>query len=890
MKRNYLTNIFITRVAGLSTSKLEDLSNNYILQKSLNEFLSLNKSLDELTENLLEIIFNYVSELEDKNLRTFLIKLKRIIYNKKEIPNDFTIKLKTLNLSFVDKIEEYIELNKRLKNNKISFSKKYNESKIKIRNNFKNIVKNSDFKKGLLISSPKLYKLIEIYTKIDVVKFNKKYLQIEQGLLKYASRMIMKSTPFGRFCSIIPGMIDSSNNKCTFTNNPQEKNSIMSLNKIFYNIIKRFLLQNDSIRQHLNIELNKTIFKEYGSFVYLTEIKGKEIFQRLTENEVLNLFFTELSNKDSIPFNALVTLVSDLPKLDTTEDEAKQYLDKLLEIGFLKFKIGVYEQDENWIEKVIELLTKIKHIEATQLVRLLDKANITIKKYSKATAQERLILYEKLNIDFIEGVKTLTKNNNLMINTPFYEDSTSDSKLILSQKFILPLEKLLDKFIKSTIKLANPRLEQITMRHFFDNFYTKDIVEVPLLKFYEDFYKNFYKDFLEKQKKIKADEKDEELENYDLSNPFKLEAIEKIKRGYNNIASLICNKWANSYEKDEINISQYELGKILEDVPSIMNPKPVSLSLFAEIVCDTTDTNKKLVLNNGKYLLGFGKYFSRFLRLFDDDIQRDFYKKNNFSEKKYLYAEISKDDDFNANLHPKLLKFEISYPTSEVGFADKQIMCTDLIVQRNPDDALSLLLIHKPTTEIVIPLDLGFLNPMMRPPLFQLLSKFSPPSNFSINIPNSPKMNKDRTKNEEIIFRPRIIFENRIVISRKTWIVKSEAVPSRNIGEEDSNFFLRLNLWREQENIPDELYFKLIPNYKGKVNTSKKAKKIPKDFYKPQYIDFNNPLMVELFEKQATNIKNCKVIFEERYPNKKQIINFKDNSFVTEQIFQFNMD
>ena len=160
--------------------------------------------------------------------------------------------------------------------------------------------------------------------------------------------------------------------------------------------------------------------------------------------------------------------------------------------------------------------------------------------------------------------------------------------------------------------------------------------------------------------------------------------------------------------------------------------------------------------------------------------------------------------------------------------------------------------------------------------------------------------------------------------------------PSLENNETDSEYFIRVNRWRAKNNIPDEVFVKIKPlpmqtqetkketqeensnddaqdsktetgtqesikedeqpeeknnNDETKQTENKESKpysKVSRDFYKPQYIDFNSPIFVSLFSKMTVNLKNFNVVIEERYPSKDQLPKFDNESYATEQIFQIN--
>lgn len=829
----------------------------------MQEYFELNNSILEIKNNISENLFLKISEVQEKSTRNRLLKLRRNIYQMKSV--DVKSLDAFLQIEEIEKIKILYKKQGNLEKFLEKFESNFNEETKIIRNKFKNQIQNYDFQKGLLISSKVLYDAQSYYKNSNSYSLNRKQEQIERGLLRYYSRMVMKATPFGTFCSIIPGSIVenrnngfSNKNGFSFTTAPIKKESIILINKGLYGSVLSYITSNENIKVKLELELNQTIKIENENLKYLTAFDKKEIFQKLENNEVLDLFQNEFEKTGTLVYEELISLMCVHPELEATKEEAIGYVDKLIEIGFLRFKVGIPEQQVDWVEPLINILNKVDDENAKKIIHLFTELNKKINQFQDALLEERAELLNEMDFLVKSTFEELEIKSDLIADLPFYEDSTTQSSVLLNELAINEIDNLLVKFISATRKLAYPRTEQASMRKFFDDHYEGDL-SIPLLDFYEDFYREHFKEHLEKQRKIQSNIKDDELKNYNTSNPFNLDVIKKIQEGHNKIQKLIVEKWNNN-PNENINLTCEEIKDIISDVPEI-SLKSNSSSLFSQIVISEDDKSNKLILPSGKYLLGYGKYFSRFLRLFPDKEQNLLFEKNN-TLSTCILAEISGDDNFNANLHPPLTEYEISYPTSEVGMANKQLKCTDIVVGKNPDDEFSLILKDIRNNKEIIPLDLGFLNPMMRPPLFQLLSKFTPPSNYSMHIPerkiihqNKTNNNEDgknekiKTENEdvkneeikekivenkidekkpEIIFRPRVTLEDKIILSRRCWIIPKVLFPNMESTDSNFNYFLKVNNWIIENKIPAEVYVKIKPlplPQNKKLEFQKKMKK-----------------------------------------------------------------
>jgi hypothetical protein len=155
------------------------------------------------------------------------------------------------------------------------------------------------------------------------------------------------------------------------------------------------------------------------------------------------------------------------------------------------------------------------------------------------------------------------------------------------------------------------------------------------------------------------------------------------------------------------------------------------------------------------------------------------------------------------------------------------------------------------------------------------------------------KMSQDLTsdisgrKNEtRIRVRPRIIYEDNLILQRKAWWVPKELLPERGSQETHWQYFVRVNLWRIKLEIPDEIFVFVYPSLQPQQLGDDALRKIVRDDYKPQYISFKNPFWVRLFEKLAQKAPTMMRI-EEMLPNSQQLLKIGESQYVTEFVVQW---
>ncbi len=320
-------------------------------------------------------------------------------------------------------------------------------------------------------------------------------------------------------------------------------------------------------------------------------------------------------------------------------------------------------------------------------------------------------------------------------------------------------------------------------------------------------------------------------------------------------------------------------------------------------------------------LSGFGKMISRFMHIFDASVTEDVRSWNSARAGEAMFIEDCDASYFNANLHPPLMPHEIWMPGGHNTLpAEKQIPVTDLQVRLSADGE-RLELLHKTLGKTAYVFDLGFQGHGGRSQLFQLLEKFtraeylsfypllnalsslSAPKPQQQTLPENAEQQPNETPKDAAIAaatpetkpqprvrtRPRVVYEEQLVLQRKAWFVPKELLPLRTKQETDWQYFERLNTWRSELGMPEEIFLFVNPrenqNNQENIDTDA-AKRVTRDDYKPQYISFRNPFMVKLFEGLLAKVMSVLKI-EEMLPNSRQMAEIAGQKYVTECVVQW---
>lgn len=882
-----IRNYFVCRVAGLPISAIQQLGSERCLLQ-FEAIDALERCLLQTREDVSQRLYEAIGASDNRPIRNQLLKLRRDLFNLRVVsPKTMDVVLGVVSADLRPTIRQFNTTVADYHRAIDQFTSVYNCAVDQTRHQFQQAISDPDFQKGIMLASDSLSHSLDKYTTQNhPTHLRKREAKVERSLLRYWTRMATKTTPFGTFCTVINGSFVTTNDGVGFTASPAEKRSFIRLNKSLYGAIVTYLQKSAGIREFLHVELNPTLHQETGQFIFLSAVDGNEVFQRVPANAVLGLIANLFRQQVSQPLHCLIETLCRHPQIEASLAEATAYINKLVAIGFVRFRTGIREQEADWDRPLINILECIDHPVTAQISTLLRQLRVISTQYATASLTERSPLIgqsRKLVKETFTALGIALPDTKV----PFYEDCSAQSELVVPREsYRLAIEHL-QTFTALLRTIGWPRGEQITMRHFFEQTYGRE-KSIPLLQFYETFYREHFKAHLERERDQQRGQK-QEGDHYDLRNPFKQPLIDQIMAAQNKLTQRLTALWQANPTAVQIDVTHADFADALADVPPV-SVNASSLSVFVQLIpaLDATG-DPAFVMPNGSQSLGFGKYFSRFLYMFPQEVQEQIVTDNVALTDDYV-AEICGDAGFNANLHPPLLDWEISYPTGESGSAESQIRTADLMVACDPENPHTLALFVRDSGKRVIPVDLGFLNPRMRPPLYQLLSRFTRPANQTLVLPKTLSGKRSEAEDPEISYRPRIVYEGALVLGRRQWSMPTACFPMVRPQEQADAYFLRVNRWRKAQGIPETVFMRV--RNQGYFSNSKRKRKPngahSRDMYKPQFIDFRAPLLVELFGRTGFGLEKFTVTLEECLPDHTHHISHDGEQFATELIVQLN--
>ncbi|MCB0634095.1 MAG: lantibiotic dehydratase, partial [Lewinella sp.] len=753
--------------------------------------------------------------------------------------------------------------------------------------------------KGLNFASDHLLDQIKKYTQTPSNDFKKKELHIEKGVIKYLTRIAFKTSPFSTFTNI--SSLDLSQAPPTNPGISTKKKikSTVKLNTLLFKSLMDLFYVYVPIRRYLMVEINPTLEKKEGQYLFIINVSDIESVQKLNQNPVL-VFIEELLKKRRISFGELVAVL--VEQTEESVEACEIYTRDLVALGFIELKTGISGLDPEWDSKLFSFLQidELKNdLIVSRIIALLNdlqrvKKQLEIEHYAE---RKKLLSesYQKV-IDLFEFYNSVVQNRqssqethiqskqffgkgerisfSLKKNNIFYEDTSFQNDHFLDIKQTQTIIGLIAQLAEYAYPLRYD-LDYERLKQFYRDRY--GIRSTSIVTLYHDY-------FQEVLIPIESYEKSENKLSEEEPNYFHLPS----QQNY----AILRQRWSNALlqvlapaQNGEINISKKHLDEAQKhcEVEHTSIPND-SLATFVQIYQG----------NKGKYkaftkslTIGYGRFYSRFLDILPKEVAEEMKEKNRSKTKKdVLHLENLGATYFNANIHATLMDREVKSPGNHNFLpADQQIPLSGIHVQVADDG--ELILVEKNSGKKVKIYDLCFQGQDSRPKLFRLLHNFSPVKHVNIYGLYAPinqhfEKSAKHTAHPDTVFFPRITFEEQIILQRKAWVFQPDSIPQRMPQQEDVDYFLSLKNWLEFHKIPDEV-FVCLSNTR---QFTKETNRLTRDDYKPQYIDFNNPTLCLFFERIVKKVSTALRV-EEMLPNSEQACQFSNSHNIYEYLFQW---
>ncbi|MCL5952740.1 MAG: lantibiotic dehydratase family protein [Chloroflexi bacterium] len=729
---------------------------------------------------------------------------------------------------------------------------------------------------------------------------------------------------------------------------PWHLESRIRLNNAIGQYLTGLLAKHPSISGTFLLRPNPSLSKKRDCYVYLVNVNNVESFQHLAANPVLELLIQLMSAKgEGVTYRDLVEILAQDDCVSASRQELQAYLNRLIELGFLEIDVGVSALNPDWDIRLTERLRQIDSdsTELHDVVALLNDIRCMADRYSVAGIQLRAQILEEVYSRLKEICSRLRDATEpaLVHKECASEEShgaemDQDTRLAPSPKtevftrktetrFYFTPERILfeDTRTRHAPEIDPLQLEQIVvalndlfqeamrfeyhqdahdemLAYFLRKYGTT--ASVDLLTFYEDYYRDFKKPETERLRQerharakcslgVGHDDISEQISKLcDRSNlnPRIVEREQRNRRWLQQLTAIVKSR-NSEIQCEEIRLKRehFEMTNELLSCAAT-NDRRSSHDVFMQFYKEQqADGSDRLIGVFNGHFPGFGKMMSRFLYLFDPTVTtelREWIDSMNHNE---LFVEGCDSSVFNANMHPTLFRLETRVPGGQNSLPpNQQVPATELHISVTPSGN-QLQLIHLPSGNRVYIFDIGLQALGARSQLYQLLEQFTlakvPTWNKLIDALTGFPEYKDNSENLPRII-PRIVYENIIVLQRKAWHFPKTFIPIKGGAESDWSYFVRINQWRIEQSIPEEVFAYVATIAEMEDTGLDPTKSINPDDRKPQYISFRNPLLVNLFDTLAKKAAT-KLIIVEMLPSSNQLLQIDNRRCATEFLIEW---
>lgn len=822
-------------------------------------------------------LYDLITAQTDDENRQPLINLKRQIYNDKKITlQKLEEAMDLFPVALALELKSYLFLEQSIANfheaNRTNFQLQLASQHKKLQQ----LASEPSLQNGLLLSSPVLLEQLPAYQKRAPEAFRQKEHRISFSLLRYLTRMCFKTSPFSTFT--YTGIMQLSRKQLQeprpFSKTIAHK---IRLNNGLFEYLKSILIHHPRINEAMMVRLNKTAVIREQKIHFLINFNNIESFQQLPATGLPLLIFHYFRNEEQVPNLAqLIEKISEAVENASTAI-IKTYLFKLISAGLLELGMETSGINPIWDEELLKFLRKTnpEDSDTRQLIGLFEQLQQYKSSYSKGNTPERNSILRAAEHQVATVLKELEISAGLT-GPPTGIDQMSESnpsaafetinfkphhfsgrQLLYEDCYTTEPEFLAENQVREFTEKADQLLNHLSSidllkneRHKMTSFFREHYPENALIKV-ADFYHAYYFHVKKPEKEKTATPASQNPGEWEKAISLKLAALTADKPDFIHLDDHFFAPSSTSNTTEQ----QYSRALFVQFYPK---NRPGHQRDQAGI-CG--------VINS--VLPGMGKVSGRFLPLFSPEISSDFLHHNSQLHPDVLKAEINDASSFNANIHPPLLDYELALPGGNKSYPEhRQVSIDDLCISFDEKtDFLRLSYGEKQVYTYDLSLE-SFYN---RSNLYQLMAHFNEEEKLFlpplIGLVDAHYLSPEEEQPGEVLSLPRITYEKTVIIRRKTWRIKTDSIPAQQPSESDYDYFIRINDWRFGHELPNHIFLFLRKrSFFIKPPVQKDAKKEGlNDDYKPQFISFEQPLLIELFKRLLARAGDY-IVIEEMLP------------------------
>ncbi|MCG8460449.1 MAG: lantibiotic dehydratase family protein, partial [Holophagales bacterium] len=674
----------------------------------------------------------------------------------------------------------------------------------------------------------------------------------------------------------------------------------VSLNKAIYSLILRRLARSPGALECFGLGLNPSLRPTAGGYEMLLARDGREHWIRLPRSLALDLVIERL---EAVGQDTVHDLAVRLARAcGARPEQSRPHLERMVEAGILQLRTSIAEAETEWATPLRKRLLRSPRPEVRRMAELLRELEGLRCSFPGLEAEARLPaldrcrrrLRRELTDDSAEADGLEPQLSRAVERNPVYEDSYLEGLATIDAGRLGPALESLARWAGWTGRHALLGCHRANLEAYYHRAFPGRGA-VPFLELYRGFFTEVFEPILAFERNPRRGD------FHSLLDPYGLGLLAASQAAGEGLRERVRQRWQRWPESENLHLDRDDLEGLGRAVPPEEDPAAgdgwASAQVFVQLLSDWPNPgNAGLLADQQAVQVGLGKFFSRFLPGLDPEVGRALRRRLTDLGGR-LVAELGDDGELssNANLHPPLTEWTLDYPSAFGGVDPSShlpLRCLD--VRPDPAGRRGLQLVHRQLSKAVVPVDLGFANPLRRPPLFRVLSLFSPSAFHRISMPWT---HADRDESEGVLYRPRVVFEDRVVLARRAWRVAADTLAALARGAAPARAFDALRRWREREGLPGEAFFH-FPSHPELEELRPAAEpaaaggdgaggRNQRRRYKPQYLCFDSPALCELLLEQVGR-GGGHLVLEEVLPTPNMLAVRRGRSHATELIVQLD--
>lgn len=675
------------RLAGLPYNILAPL-NCSRLSKEVSELDKLNDLMQREKKLLSQYLLDFNKEQNDRMVQQKVQNFRRDLYNGRRIKRGQEEQIRSLLPNhLVDKLDAYLVIRSREAKLETEFDSIYNEAINSNWDEVRVIASNLVLQKGIVLSGYDFFLDVERFSEMKAGTLSTKDQKIGLGILKYASRIGCKTSPFSFFTNISVTKISETSKKGIELDIDTDESAIIGfarLNNLLFKYLKDLLLSYRDVYLLLSVKVNPSIRITGEGYRYIVNNDNIESFQKIESDPILDYILKTFDDHPAgIIFNNLIEELKE--NVDAQVNEIEDYVKQLIDLGLIEYDFGVSGLDPEWDISLRKLISRdLKHLKVMRDldVSLKHLRDISVR-FGIASPKDRMSLlqsadevfrnicfkiHEAADLPIIEreqmvgGKRDARKVEKNLVNDfekeaqvyvkedkeisipyrkrrvptnypfhakrMFYDDSTRALKASINAKQFEDITLSLAWLCENISGVSMDRLEAWRLRDYFIDRFGID-AEVSFLDVYEFYYREVRRPIDEYERALRKQESNRAIA---VSQDDTENAIQK--PGYYEIdefnkESQLARKWQIQLV-NEIDSKQDLLEEINISKAQIKNLNK-SLGICKKLYNQNSFGSLIQLYNDGSTLkgvvnsvfVGYGKLLSRFLHILPNEVKDD---------------------------------------------------------------------------------------------------------------------------------------------------------------------------------------------------------------------------------------------------------------------------